>query len=114
MFSKKKPDCIACGYVKVIPENYEVMDLISRYMNYFVDGMGGLNTNGILNIIDLENVSEKIKTIYKIQYYIVSYMNKKYSDLDKPNNSEEITNGKTSFKGNISSRGQRVSPGSRR
>ena len=74
MFSGNKPDCVKCGFVIVIPENYETVNLLDRYINFFLDGMGSINTLGIDKVLDWEEITDKIPYAYKIQYYLVHYI----------------------------------------
>ena len=86
MFSGKKPDCVACGFVLVIRENFEVMELISYYQNSFVNSMSGFNADAIISIMELEGVQDKVKTLRKIILYLSVYLSKR---------DEESQDGKT-------------------
>ena len=44
---KRKIDCIACGKPKIMPLNFKTFGIIEAMSGIFVDGMGGLNPNGI-------------------------------------------------------------------
>jgi len=70
----KIPDCIKCGWNPIIPENYEVMEILFKYSNFMVDGMGGLNAQGIDKVLEWENISkeETQKIIQKITIYLTT------------------------------------------
>ena len=63
MFSGKDPDCVKCGFTIVIPENYQVVNLIDTYMNFFLDGMGSLNVLGIDKVLDWKRLQIKFHTL---------------------------------------------------
>jgi len=52
----KVPDCVKCGKVDVIPENYLTYGLIEKYSSAFVDGMGGINASGIKLALEVEDI----------------------------------------------------------
>lgn len=55
----------------MIEENAFIIELVYKYYNIFVDGMGGINASGISLILGVEDVPKKIQSIYlqKIIYY---------------------------------------------
>lgn len=64
--SGKKPDCVRCGFIKVIPENFEVMDIVFNYGSFFFDGMGGVNLQNIKTIMDLEGKQDRMDLFSKV------------------------------------------------
>ena len=68
--SGEKPDCKKCGFVLVIPENYELMEIMNIYQNFFIDGMGGMSAVGISNVLDWENKQGNKALLQKIIMYI--------------------------------------------
>ena len=82
MFSGKPPDCVKCGFVIVIPENYEIVEIIDRYQNCFVDGMGGLNPTGIDKVLEWEDVERSVVNVQKILIYIIVSMKKQREESD--------------------------------
>ena len=61
---------------KILKENEPIIDIVYNYYNLFIDGMGGLNSNAIISILDVEDIDDKERSIYlrKIQHYMVSSM----------------------------------------
>jgi hypothetical protein len=59
MFSKKPPNCELCGYVKTHTNNVDVLEVISRYGNLFIDGMGSINIIAIEKVLDIEKYKGK-------------------------------------------------------
>jgi len=72
----KKPDCITCGWKPIISKNFEVMNIIFKYSNFMVDGMGGLNAQGIDKVLEWESIEEdmKLQIIQKITLYLTTSM----------------------------------------
>jgi len=53
----KLPNCKECslGFVPLDEENWYCVGLIEKYgMNVFIDGMGGIDTNAIKNVLESE------------------------------------------------------------
>ena len=69
MLNKPSPDCIKCGWVKVIPKNFEVMSVIDRYINSFLI-MGSINFQAIESVLQIENIDVNNTNIQKILIYI--------------------------------------------
>ena len=69
-----KPDCVKCGWVPIIPKNYDVMNIIYKYSSFMVDGMGGMNSQGIEKVLDWEGIEpeDKSKYIQKIIIYLTT------------------------------------------
>jgi len=83
MSKDKKPDCVKCGWRPIIPDNFEVMEIIFNYANLFVDGMGGLSSIGIDKVLEWESVvdqKQKSKMISKIILYMSAYMSAQRED----------------------------------
>jgi len=71
MFSGGKPDCVKCGFVQVIPENFEVIHIIEKYVNFMIDGMSGSpDLFKILKILELEDLEDDRIILEKILFYI--------------------------------------------
>jgi len=96
MFSGNKPDCIACGFVIVIPENFVVVEILDTYHSCFMDGMGGINTIGIDTVLEWEGLEKDPGLIQKIIIYLL---------VSSKKQSEESKHGQENRTG-ISSKGQ--------
>lgn len=81
MLSKKKPDCVKCGWVPVIPENFEVIELISKYANLMVDGMGAMSAQGIDKVLEWENLEYREDLIQKLIIYLTVSLKKRNEDI---------------------------------
>jgi len=71
----KYPDCKKCevGFVELNEENYFAVGLIDKYgINVFLNGMGGINTNAIMNILELEEVINKKELFEQLITYLSS------------------------------------------
>lgn len=66
------PDCVACGKVEIMPDNYLSFGLIERYSGIFVDGMGGINSAGIQLALDAEDIPDHMRS--EMINKIVSYL----------------------------------------
>lgn len=77
--TNRKPDCEACGRIELLKENYLVYTLIERYSALFVDGNGGINIQGIKEILELECIPKDEYKLYirLIIHYINSYQRTK-------------------------------------
>jgi len=82
MFSGNKPDCVACGFVIVIPENYQVVEILDTYQSCFVDGMGGINPGGIDNVLEWEGVEKDPGFIQKILIYLIVSAKKRSEEAE--------------------------------
>lgn len=74
---KGKPDCNICpphGWRPIIPDNYDVMELIFKYNSLMYDGMGAINSQAIDKILEWEDIigDEKKIFIQKILLYLVT------------------------------------------
>jgi len=72
--SGKTPDCVACGFVTVIPENYEIVTVLFDYMNYMVDGMKSLSLNGVCKTLEIAGLPVNDVNLKKITTFLVSFM----------------------------------------
>jgi len=99
MFSGKKPDCIKCGFVLILPENFEAMELITFYQNSFVNSMSGFNADAIISIMELEKVEDKVGTLRKILLYLSVYISKQSEDQDGKTNRTRIRSNRQSVRG---------------
>lgn len=75
------PDCVACGFIEVIPENWEVVDILFQFQNTFIDGMGGINIGNIKYVIDLVGVEDEDIILRKILIYLSAALAKRNEDL---------------------------------
>lgn len=57
------PDCKECGYVDPLPGNYQTLGLVNRFPGIFVDGMGGINPDGIRFALDVAEVEDEERNI---------------------------------------------------
>lgn len=60
-----KEDC-EVGFVELVKENWECIGIVENYgLNSFTDGMGGINTSSIKNILEVECYEgEKYKNLF--------------------------------------------------
>lgn len=70
--SGKPPNCEECGYVTIIPGNFEVMHLIENYLGLMIDGMGSINSFGISKVFEWEeiDITKQQTILFKIMLYI--------------------------------------------
>ncbi len=55
----------------MIPENFEVMELINKYSQTYVDSMNGsVDLKNILSTVELENIPDKHSIIQKILLFM--------------------------------------------
>lgn len=75
----KKPPCATCKIPKLLPENQFVYLLINKYLSLFVDGMGGLSSEGIRLVIDIEKIipEDRPLIVRKIAAYVLVAMKAK-------------------------------------
>lgn len=79
MFSGKMPNCKKCGFVKIIPENFEVMHVIEKYLPHMMDGFSGTpDIFKILKIMELEDLEERKDLLEKVLFYINCLTNIKH------------------------------------
>jgi hypothetical protein len=81
MFSGKKPDCIACGYVIALPENYDVIEVIDRYGHTLIDGDGSIKLSEIDFALDMCYKETSESNIYKIVLYLSTAIAKRHKEL---------------------------------
>ena len=58
----RQVDCKKCsiGFVELLEDNWITIGIIEKYgLQVFVDGMGGLNTDAIKNILENEGLTGK-------------------------------------------------------
>lgn len=70
----KQPPCAACKIPKLLPENQFIYLLINKYLNLFIDGMGGLSSEGIRLVLDIEKIvaEDRPLTVRKISAYVLT------------------------------------------
>jgi hypothetical protein len=69
--SHTTPNCDECGYVKIIPENLEVMHLIEKYFMFFFDGMGNPSLQSIMLALEYEDMIDRRDIFDKIIFYLI-------------------------------------------
>lgn len=84
----RDPNCKACGYVTVIDENLEFIHLFQKYNSLLSNGMGGIDTNTIRLIFELETVDkyefvEKLNLFYLNGKKVNKESQKKYDDMNR-------------------------------
>lgn len=77
MYKKKNkyPNCKKCevGFVELDKDNYIVVGIIEQYgLQPFVDGMGGINTNSIKNVLEAEGYENYKDLFHKLVLYITT------------------------------------------
>ena len=75
--SKKLPDCRDCTKkVDLNPSNMLAAHLYQQYSNIIGNGMGGIDLNNILIILDLEDVPEILykETIIKLTTLYIAHI----------------------------------------
>jgi hypothetical protein len=72
----KKPPCATCKIPKLLPENQFVYSLISKYLGLLVDSMGGLSSEGIRLVMDIEKITQEDRPLIvrKITAYVLAAM----------------------------------------
>lgn len=98
MYWKKKrsgilPDCSKCppnGFIIPIPENYEIVEFISMYSSSLVDGMGGINMNAIISLLDIAGIEVSEKNVVKVTSFILSGIQTR--NEPEQNHSDDINN----------------------
>lgn len=70
MLSNTIPDCDACGFIKILPGNLEVMNIIEKYMMFFFDGMGNPNLHSIMLALEYEGLDDRPDIFDKLLFYI--------------------------------------------
>lgn len=68
--SGKMPDCKACGYTVALPENAEVIDILSKYGSFMYGGMGMPSIINIHEILKIEGKEYRKDLIDKIMIYV--------------------------------------------
>jgi len=60
------------------------MDLIAKYLGFYRDGMGGLNSHGVWLSFDLENINKRVRSVYitKITAFIVEMVEQQKKEVD--------------------------------
>ncbi len=81
MFSGNKPDCIKCGYVIAMPENYEILDVLERYAHTMTDGDGSIKIESIEAILSKNKVETSESNIYKVVIYLSKALQKRQEDI---------------------------------
>ncbi len=81
MFSGKKPDCVKCGYVIALPENYDVISVIDRYGHTLVDGNGAIKLLEIEYALQLCDIEPDEGTVYKIVIYLSIAISKQHEEI---------------------------------
>jgi hypothetical protein len=59
--NNRTPDCTACGFVKLEPENFLVMYFIQNYSGFFISGDGSVNPSGLRLAMDLEDIEPELR-----------------------------------------------------
>ena len=56
----------------ILEENSIVIDIVYKYFNILLDGMGSINSSGIISVLELEGINKKVRGIYlqKIIHYV--------------------------------------------
>jgi len=73
MFNKVPP-CGPCGFVTIIPENYEVVSVIYEYILVMIDGNGSIKLDGIKDALELSGVDVTPGNINKIMLYLTQML----------------------------------------
>jgi len=65
-----KIDCIKCGRIELMAENFLVVGLIEKYSAILLDGNGSIQPQGIEMVLQLEGIEAKHEIIDKMIIYI--------------------------------------------
>jgi len=79
MFSGKKPDCKSCGFIKIIPDNFEIMNFLDQYLPYCFDGMGSINITNIVQFLKMEQIYT-YKNVKKSLFYLAEVLKNRQSN----------------------------------
>jgi len=63
----------------ILEENSIVIDIVYKYFNIMTDSMGGINSSGIISVLELEGINKKVRSVYlqkMIHYITISLMTK--------------------------------------
>jgi len=52
-------DCIKCGRIELMPENYLLVGLIEKYSGILLDGDGAMQPDGIKMVLELEDLENE-------------------------------------------------------
>lgn len=68
------PPCDECKRPELLKSNYGIYSLISKYLNLFVNGFGGISAEGIRLALDVEQVQTCDRPLFvrKISAFVVA------------------------------------------
>lgn len=78
----KNPDCEACGFVYVLPENYLTMQIIEECGALIGNGFGGINGAALESVFNWYNIpmEDRLPTALKIESFYKELSNTKKGD----------------------------------
>jgi len=79
-YSKKKPDCIECGFVKPLPENVEAIEIVDIYINFMFAGVGNPDFTSMMEILRVEKVDGREDLIKKLMIYVLASLREIHRD----------------------------------
>jgi len=68
-----------------LPENEPIVELIYKYLGLYKDGMGGINSHGLLLSFDLEGINKRVRPIYTTK--LIAYL----TEISKQQNDDVKT-----------------------
>ena len=71
------PDCNKCGFVEILPENYEIVEFLTNYTSCLVDGYGGINIVAIKEMLNITGIEVDESNVTKIITYLSAFLSKK-------------------------------------
>ena len=74
-----KPDCEEYK-LDLLPENNIILYIVNTYIGILIDGMGGINVDGIKFVLDLEEVVDKPLITQKLITYLKSALKAQQGD----------------------------------
>ena len=71
------PDCVTCGWVQIIPENYEIVEFVTTYTHCLVDGYGGINISAIVEMFNITEIEATESNMLKVTTYLKNLLTKR-------------------------------------
>ena len=87
----KKPNCIKCGFVTVIDENIEFIQILEKYHILISNGMGGIQSDAIRMIMDIEDIDKEI-FLNKLNIYYSNGLRAREHGSSTDNSSQQMDN----------------------
>ena len=83
----KNPNCINCNryklYSKLSNEDILVISILNKYISFMIDGMGGINSYGVIKILELLEVEDDILDKLLLSIHIIVKVSNEVADDQK-------------------------------